>query len=294
MSRPLTGNMRPGVPVVALLAVAALLLGRCAREPGPAEIALEYGRAVYATDAGAIYRLVSADDRRVRDETTFRQQQAAFEGFAGEVLRRLAAYITAAPVVQKVEGRHATVTLRFRLPDANAPAVTSLVHGWDAARLDRLSERERREILDRVTALGSAGKLPMIEGDETLALVKEDAGWRVSLNWAGGVRLRFGAAVRDGLPLRVSVAPAEIVVTPGERVRVTLQARNLSGREITTRVGHRIEPKASADSLALVQCPLFVPVTIKPGQTEEFVSEYLLLKDVASDVKSFTVTYEFP
>ena len=34
-------------------------------------------------------------------------------------------------------------------------------------------------------------------------------------------------------------------------------------------------------------------MTLKPGQTEEFRSEYLLLKNVPGSTKQFQVTYEF-
>ncbi len=39
---------------------------------------------------------------------------------------------------------------------------------------------------------------------------------------------------------------------------------------------------------------LFVPVTLEPRQTEEFVSEYLLLTDVPANTPVFGVTYRFP
>ena len=79
---------------------------------------------------------------------------------------------------------------------------------------------------------------------------------------------------------------------------LTLQNSTVFKREMehvaARRVGHRIEPAAQASHLALLLCPLFVPVTLGPGQTQEFVSEYLLLADVPSDAKQFAVTYRFP
>ena len=54
-----------------------------------------------------------------------------------------------------------------------------------------------------------------------------------------------------------------------------------------------MEPETRADSLALLQCPLLLPVTVSAGQSQEFVSEYLVLKDVPKDTKQFRVTYEF-
>lgn len=122
-----------------------------------------------------------------------------------------------------------------------------------------------------------------------------EAVWRVFLSWVStGVRVEFGASVDPEQPLEVAVTPPWAIVAPGERIRVTLQARNIGSREVTTRVGHRIEPRARADSLALLLCPLLVPVTLAPGESREFVSEYLLLADVPAAAKAFTVTYRFP
>lgn len=276
------------------LLLGALLVAACARQPGPEAVALEYGRALYASDVETLYRLTSAEDRRARDEATFRAQHGQPGGFAGEAVRQLASFIRAKPLQTKTAGRRATVTLRFGLPDANASEITTLMYEWDDQRLQALSAGERARLLARLAELHRSGKLPILEGDETFELVKEEAGWRLFLNWAGGVRLRFTAAVPAGVPLRVAVTPGEIVVKPGEHLRITLRATNLGDRDVTTRVGHRIEPASHASSLALLQCPLFLPATLARGATEEFISEYLLLKDVPDQVKDFRVTYEFP
>jgi len=243
---------------------------------------------------GTLYRLTSVEDRRARDEATFRAQHGQPRGVAREAVRQLASFIRATPLETKIAGRRATVTLRFGLPDANAPEITKLMYEWDDQRLEALSASERARLRDRLAELHRSGQLPILEGDETFELVKEEAGWRLFLNWAGGVRLRFTAAVADGIPLRVTVSPDVIVLRPGERLRVTLRATNLGDRDVTTRVGHRIEPASHASSLALLQCPLFLPATLARGATEEFVSEYLLLKDVPDQLKDFRVTYEFP
>lgn len=210
------------------------------------------------------------------------------------MLRQLASFITATPGEKTIAGKRATVKLKFRLPDANASEVRTLAQEWDERRLTALSETERAKISERLDHLYRTQKLPMLEGEETIELVKEDSGWRVFLNWAGGVRVSFGAAVDSTSPLQVTVSPAQISVAPGERIRVTVRATNRASRDVTTRVGHRIEPKAEANFLALLQCHLFLPVTLKPGETNEFISEYLLLRDVPDQVKNFEVLYEFP
>lgn len=275
-----------------LLVLAVILLAGCARE-APQDVALEYGRALYASDLEHAYRLLSTDDRRVKDEQTFRQDGGAATGFALEVSRQLASFIEPTAVETKIEGDRAKVRLKVRLPDANAPEVATLALKWDEGRLNALPQAEREHIKRRLDQLHHARQLPMLEGEETFELIREKGRWRVFLNWAGGVRVRFSAIERGKLPLQVTISPDVAVVQPGERFHVTLRATNQSARDIAARVTHRIEPKEQADSLALLQCPLLIPVALKPGESEEFRSEYLLLKDVPVQARHFEVTYEF-
>jgi hypothetical protein len=280
--------------LVAVLAVTGLFLTAAARRQPPEDVAREYGRGVYANDADALWPLISSADHHAKDQATFRRQQRDLRGFTRQAVRQLAGYITATPVNVVHTGERAKVTLRFRLPDANAADIRRLMLDWDEARLDALPEVDRGRITASLEQLHKNGALPTIEGDETIELVREEGTWRVFLNWAGGVRVRFAAAVPSGGALDVSVTPAEVVLAPGEQLRVTVRASNRVGREVTTRVGHRIEPEADSRHLALLLCPLFIPVTLRPGETREFTAEYLLLADVPKEVRALTVTYVFP
>lgn len=273
--------------------VAALFLSGCAQGTKPEDVALEYARALYASDLARAYRLISAEDRRVKDEAAFRREGGAISGFALEVSRRLASAIEAAAVETKIAGDRATVTLKVRLPDANARELAALAHDWDEKRLNALPWAERERITRRLDQLRRSGQLPMLEGQETFEMIREEAGWRVSLNWAGGVRVQFFAAAPKVSALDLRIEPPEAIVAPGERFQVVLRAENRSTREIVARVHHQIAPEREAGALALLHCPLFIPVRLGPGKVEEFRSEYLLLKDVPADAKQFRVTYEF-
>jgi len=274
--------------------VIVLILAGCAQTPSPEETAIAYGHALYANDADALWRLISETDRRHKDEATFRRQQHPLKGFTREAVAQLARHIDAAPLSVAVAEDRARVVLKFRLPDANAPAIRGLMHDWDEDRLNELSAGERAEIRERLDALAREHRLPIVEGDETIELIREAETWHVFLNWAGGVRVTFDAAVDPGLPLDVKISPASIVLARGERVRVSVRARNTGARELTTRVSHRTEPATEANHLALLQCPLLVPVRLAAGEAEEYESEYLLLTDVPEGVKALTVTYRFP
>lgn len=254
---------------------------------------MEYARALYASDLARAYRLVSAVDQRVKDEHTFRRERGETRGFTLELVRQLASFIEAARVGETIRGERATVRFTLRLPNANAPEIVAVVLGWDERRLNALSEAERGQITQKVAQLHRARQIPMLEGEETFELVREGSGWRVFLNWAAGVRVRFTATTNAALLLQVTVTPEEVHAIPGERLSVTLRTHNPTARDVVVRVGHRVEPKPHADSLALLHCPLFLPVTLRPGETEEFRSEYLLLRDAAEGLKQLQVTYDF-
>ena len=277
-----------------VLSVTVALLGGCPLTTAPEDVAREYVRSLYANDSEGLWRLISTDDRRVKNEATFRRQQRDFHGFARDALRQLADYMTATPVKVSIAGDRATVTLRFQLLDANAPEILGLLHDWDEDRLSKLTPADRRRIATRLEELLRKGRLPIIEGDQTIELVREAGGWKVFRNWAGGVLVTFSATVDSGLPLDVTVSPSSIALAPGERVRVSIRARNIGGREVMTRVKHRIEPQADANHLALLQCPVLLPTRLGPGAAQEYESEYLLLADVPTGVKAFKVNYRFP
>ncbi len=277
---------------LAIIAGSSLFMG-CAKDAGPEAVALEYMRALYATDLARAYRLISTEDRRAKDEETFLHERDAPTGFALELAQRLAGYIEVESVDKTLRGERATVTLKLRLPNANAPEIAHLVHEWDERRLNALPRADRAEIARQLTGIHQAKRLPVLEGEETLDLVREGVGWRIFLNWVGGVLVRFSGTRDAAIPIQVTVTPDEARVSRGERFQVTLRVRNLSEREIVTRVAHRIEPEEAADSLALLQCPLFVPVSINAAEVAEFRSEYVILKDASENVKQFHVTYEF-
>lgn len=286
-------GMLLGAAAVVGVTIVAIAFASAMRRQPPEQVALEYGRALYANDADALWRVISEEDHHAKDQEAFRRQQGDLRGFARDALRELARYIDATPVKTSITGDRASVTLRFRLPDANAPEIRTAMLEWDEDRLEALATTERAQILSRLAALHREGKLPIVGGDETIDLVRDAGGWKVALHWADGVRVRFVAAIDPGVPLDVAVTPAQASLSPGERLRVTIRATNRSDREITTRVGHRIQPESQSKHLALLLCPLFVPVTLTPGETREFSSEYLLLGDAPKDLRRLDVTYVF-
>ena len=273
--------------------VTALFSGACSRTEAPGDIALHYARALYAYDAARVYALVSARDRAAKDKASVAAQLQAPDGFALELLGELSRFVAATPIDTRVAGDQATVRLKLVLPNANDPLIKTVARDWDEARLHSLTAGERAEARGRVEDLGRRHQLPVIEGEETFELLKEAEGWRLVMHWAGAIPLRLAATAPAGVPLEVAVTPERVNAQPGEAFRVTVRAQNVSSHEVTSRVGHKITPEPDAKFLAMLQCPLFLPATFKPGESKEFVSEYLLLKDLPPGVKAFEVTYTF-
>jgi len=100
----------------AALVGAPLVLRGCVRELGPEEVALQYGRALYASDLAEAYRFISSEDRRFKAESAFRRERGEASGFALDVARQLASFIEATPVEKTARGERAKVRLKLRLP----------------------------------------------------------------------------------------------------------------------------------------------------------------------------------
>jgi hypothetical protein len=285
------------------------------REAGPSAVALEYARALYTRDLGAVHRLVSSEDQQAKDEHAFRVGEPS--GFALDVTRRLGSFVSGTVVDEANDGTRATGRLRLRLPDARAPAIAGLVRQWDERQLNELSPAARAEILRNLDDLRGGRALPTVEGEQTFELVKQGADWRIVAGWTSSVRVAFHATIAARIPLevtvlrlRVTMPPAQagwiadaipldvstpsraVIVAPGERVRVVLAARNVSRQDVTARVGHRIEPATQPEALAILRCPLLLPLMLAAGESDEFLSEYLLLPGPARATKAIDVTYE--
>jgi len=281
----------------ALAGLSFYLLLRMGQGPAagadPARAAEGYVRAIYARDYGAAYGFLSSRDRRLKGKGTYAEEQGPFRGGALASARRLAGWIQMNPVETEVTGDRAYVTLRGKLPDANAPALLALVQDWDQEKLDRLTGAERRAFLEKLEELRKIGAIPMIDWEEQLTLVKEGGDWRILLGQAGGVRVVFRAVAEDSLPLETRLVPKEIVAHRGDLFQVAFRVKNLSNRQVFARIAHRVEPGDRAQYLDLVQCGLLFPVRLQPGEEREYSSEYLVSNALPEAVEQFNVTYEF-
>jgi hypothetical protein len=268
-----------------------LMTERPSAESEPARVLMRYLRAVYARDYRQAYRLLSAQDRRLKKEPVYVKERGAFSGFTLEVGRKLSELIEARPIKAEVDGQRAHIKLAFKLPDANS--LSKLLMNWDEERLNALSNAEQKTILTSIDELRRKNALAMIQGEEEFTMVKENRGWRVYLDWASGVRVSFAATVPPEYGIEARPAVQETIARSGEVFNVGYRVKNRTSKELYARIVHRVEPQSLAEHLDLVECALLLPVRLGPGEEQEYTSTYLLRGDLPDDVKELKINYEF-
>ena len=266
-------------------------LGAEGRKSGPVEILAKYLRVLYARDYRQAYRFISAADRELKTQTEYVRERGAFNGVALNTARKLAGLIAIHPVTQQTDGAKSRVKVALKLPDANA--VSDLLLGWDERRLNALPASEQKKILARIDQLVRDGKVPMIEGQEEFVLVQEGSQWKIFLDWAAGIAVKFATTLPSNRALLAQPTIKETIARSGDVFTVGFKVKNQSTSEIITRIAHRVEPKEIAGYLDLVECALLLPVRLRAGEEQTFNSTYMVRGDVPDGTKALEVTYEF-
>lgn len=287
---------RAGWVALAAIALWAGVSGaRAADDTAPLrDLVSRYLKAVYAQDYADAYRYVSRRDRAAKSEAAYLKEKPSFTGTAAELTRRLAERIEVGPVSAEVRGDSASVRFPVSLPDANSAELQELFAGFDPDVLNRLTPEKRRHILASLDEMGRTGRLPAIEGEESLELLREDGRWAVFENWGEAVKVFFHAEVKEGLPWAFEPLQEMVLAPPGETLHASYRARNLSGRAVTGKARHVDTPKEAAEKhLRIIQCFCFLQETLKPGQEKELPLVFRVGWDVPRETREFHVTYQF-
>ena len=278
------------VPVLAYLSMVESLAPR----KDPVEVVKRYLTAVYARDYHTAYQWISAEDRRNKSEEDYLRENPSFSGAALELTRKLAQMIAFQNIQSDTRENRATVRFMVRLPNAGDPKLEELFLDFDEERLTRLSKEEIQAIEQKLESMRKHGILPMIEGEDSLELISEDNQWKVFANWAGAIRVRFKAEVKENLAWEFRPVQETILATPGETLHTLYKVKNLSDKPITAKARHLDEPKKPAsEHLEIVQCFCFIQQTLAPGEEKELPLVFRVYGNVPSDVKEFRVNYEF-
>jgi len=281
------------VLTVAILALPTVFWigGGQQHQSDPVVVLSKYLKALYARDFRQAYSFISAADRQLKTRADYVRERGPFDGFAREVARTLSASIEVRPLKQQIEGAKNRVTLALRLPDANG--VSDLLLDWDERRLNALSWPEQKKILSRLDRLAREEKLPMIEGEQEFVLVREGSQWKVFLDWAAGVRVKFDTTLPAGAMLAAQPTVKETVARSGDVFTIGFKVKNAGAAEIVTRITHHVEPEEMAEYLDLVECALLLPVRLQPGEEQIYESTYVVRGDLPDGTRSLDVTYEF-
>lgn len=280
------------VLTVAILALPILFwIAKSPSRSDPVEVVTKYLKLLYARDFSRAYQFISAADRQLKTRNDYVRERGPFDGFAHEVARKLSSFIEIQPVTQRIDGAQNRLRLALRLPDAEA--LSDLVLEWDENRLKTLPRSEQKRILATLDRLARAEKLPMIEGEEEFILVREGSKWKVFLDWAAGVQVKFDTTLPANGGLAAQPTIKETIARSGDLFTIGFKVKNTGAGEVVTRIAHRVEPKEMAEYLDLVECALLLPVRLQPGEEQIYKSTYVVRGDLPDGTKSLNVTYEF-
>ena len=278
-----------------ILPVAYLSMGEPrSSDEDPVQVLKYYLKAVYARDYRMAYKRISVEDRRHKSEAEYLRENPSFSAASLELTRKLPEMIEFSNLRTEIMGNRATIRFLVRLPDANAPPLQKLLLEFDPDRLARLSTEEIQAVKKKLESMRGQGNLPMIEGEDSLELARENGQWRVLLGWAGAIRIRFVAEVKEGLPWEFRPVQETVLAKPGETLQTLYKVRNLSSKPITAKARHLDEPKEQAAKyLEIIQCFCFIQITLAPGEEKELPLVFRVHWNVPRDVKEFRVTYDF-
>jgi len=285
--------------VAAFLGIVALLLPpffllhaeRHRDDREPQRIIAAYLKAAYAHDFKRAYALISNEDRSYKSERAYIREKGPFTGFTLDVASKLAGLIESRTSESTRDGPRLRVKLNLRLPDASS--LSPLLFDWDEEKLNRLPKAAQLRILDEIDRLDRKGELKMVEGPEEFALVKEGNSWRIFLDLASGLVINYHATVPDGAGIDAIPLTKQTVVRPGDVFTVAYRVKNQSGKMLTTRIVHRVQPAELRQQIDIVECALLLPVKMPAGQDAEFSTTYMVRSDLPDDAKKLDITYEF-
>ena len=260
----------------------------------PQETLTRYLRAIYARDYRMAYQWISTEDRKNKTEADYLRENPSFSGGSLQLTRKLADMIEFRDFQTEIRESRTTVRFTVKMPNANDPTLRTLLLDLDPERISNLPKGTQQDLIEKLKDLRRTGKLPVLEGEESWDMVREPAGWRMFLNWAGGIRVLFEAKVKEGLPWKFWPVQNVVLAKPGETLQVVYRAKNLSDKPVTAKAIHIDEPKDLAGKyLQVVQCFCFIQQTLDPGEEIQLPLVFRLDWDVPNEVKEFQITYEF-
>lgn len=251
----------------------------------------QYIQAAYSRNYAQVYLLISDADKQYKSREEYLRENVSFSGAAHELAAKLASHITYENSHTEIHGDRATVVLGLKLPDGNDPNLRQLLLDFQTERLETLPVDERQRIMQKLTEAHQREELPVIVGEERFELVREADGWKIFLNWAGAVLVRFMGEVKMGLPWEFEPIQVEVRALPGETLRAAYRVKNISDTLDYGKARLLILP--TEEYLEIIQCFCFIRQTLDPGEERELFLLFRVKPDVPPDVRTIEARYEF-
>jgi hypothetical protein len=258
-----------------------------ARQPETAiEVVKAYLRATHARDFETAYRHISTPDRSVRDKNTYLRSEASLSGFALDVAKRLAAGMEVWVVEQKLDATKARLEVGYRIPTGEE------ITDFNADKLNTLISTEQTALMESLERLKKTGKMIAIEGRETFALILEQTGWKVFLNWASQQRVLIKAVQPRSGELAVTALRKDFLIKSEEPFQVDFKLTNRTDRVVVVKVNHIFEPRQIEKNIDMIACGSRLPFSLRPLETQEISNAYILRGNIQRK-KPLEISYDF-
>lgn len=276
--------------------VCALLLGLSvpaisSAERTPEETVREYVRAVYSRNYAKAYALIADADKEYTSQEEYLELYVSFQGPALELATQLASYIRFENARTELDEARATLVFDLTLPNGNDPTLRKLLMDFDETGLQALSQTEQEKIAEILATAHQQSDLPVIIGEERFELVKDADGWKVFLNWAGTILVRFRGEVKGELPWDFEAIVPEVRASPGEILRAAFRVKNRADSPVSGKARRVVLP--DEEYLEIIQCFCFIQQTLDAGEEMDLPVLFRVHGNIPSDIETIDVRYEF-
>jgi hypothetical protein len=257
----------------------------------PDEIALAYARAVYARDYAQAWEFISAADKHYKTREQYLAENNSFTGLEQELAATLAGWIQFSQTQVEVVGDRATVAVHVKAPNGNQPEIYQILQ--EAEHETELTAAEQHILFERLESMYATHQIEILEGEHLFTLHRERGGWRVVMDWAGAIIVRFTAEVSSDLDWEFYPLQTEVRVLPGETLSAIYRAVNRTDRPITAKGKHMVLPEVYKEYFTTLQCFCFVQQTLQPGESKDMELIFRIDYDVPAEVREFENKYVF-
>ena len=281
-----------GAAIFGLLIGAVLYFQSAGAKPlreAPIDVIRAYLKASYARDYSSAYQYISSQDRRVWDEKSYASQSGVLTGFALALAQTLADGMEVWLVDGKQDPHRARYKIGYRVPTADE--LSSLLFDWNPDKLNALSRPQQVELLETLAKMKKAGKMIMIEGQETFDLLLDKNGWKIFLDWASGIKITLKATSLVSNEIEARFVQNELIAKRDEPFQIDLKIENRGTRAIVARIVHHIQPREIEDQIDMIACGALRPLALQPGEVQEISSAYVIKNGPAPGGK-VRITYE--